>query len=106
MNFIRTKWSRLMAIGTRGAYAGGSNHTDLEDFMSYIIGKDSFGTGEPGDFHYCYYFRTANALEAEDRLLARGFEYNIQTLSNLQEGPGFAYVCTKGERVFLRLTKR
>lgn len=106
MTFVKASFAHLMAIGTRGAYAGASNQTSASDFQTYILGKTSYGTCDADSFRYCYYAWTRNALAAEDKLLERGFECNIQDLSNVQGSPGFVYVCTKGQRAFMWTKKR
>jgi len=98
MIFVRATIGFLNAMGTAGAYAGGSNSSDAQAFKNYINSKQDFGTCERDDFKYCYYCATQNVKSAEDDLLDMGFECNINETSNCDESSGFVYVVTKGKR--------
>ena len=98
MEFIYVRIKDLMGLNPSNAYAGASNYTDEEDFRAYIKNKPYFGDCDADRFNYCYYAYTQNAWRAENQLLEQGFECNIQQSSNVQEEPGYVYVCTPRPR--------
>lgn len=103
MTFIKCSLKTLQTINAPNAYAGGSEATSLEQFKRYIRGKTSYGHGDPSRYRYCYYAYTRVAIEAEDALLQAGFEHNKHEWSNLKSnGEGYVYVCTYGQRLFVR----
>ncbi len=99
-----TSRSLLLKVGHL-TYVGGTNKSTLAELRSYIGGKsldgkwirDIFMSGDVDDhFSKCYFRRVRNALDAEDKLLAKQFKlaarWNHQQKSNLQAAPGIVYV--------------
>ena len=96
---VSTRW--FATVGTRGAYVGGSTAEDLAGFKAYINGKGEgdFGTCKKSRMQYCYYAKVTDVRSAEETLLRRGFECNIATGSNIEEGKaGYIYVVTRTKR--------
>ncbi len=94
---------RILARHSPDAYPGGSNRTDLAAFKKYVSGKKVTHrpTGERGParevFETCYWRRTDNAEQAENKLLKvcgdkSSCTFNVHRKSNPSDDDGFVYV--------------